>query len=166
MRLYLVRHGRAAASGPWTDVDRPLLPATEADLERAALGLARLGVRADVVAASPARRCRDTAEILARGLGAGPIHVVAALAPDGTPAQVLGELAALRPQEAALLVGHEPSLGGLAAALLRARRGLALRIDCGACIALDLDVFPPRGPAVLSWLLDPQVLLGLGEAPD
>jgi phosphohistidine phosphatase len=110
VRLYLVRHAKAAPGNP--DELRPLTPEGR---EQARLLAERLaGERPDAVVTSPLLRARETAEVLARacGLEAVPDE---RLAPGATSADA--RLAAAGRGERIVLVGHQPDFGRIAAAL-------------------------------------------------
>lgn len=95
-RLYLIRHGRPASTWGGHDDDPGLDPAGRAQAEAARDWLLALpeGERPKRVASSPLRRCRETAEPMARALGVeievdptvGEIPTPANLAPEARPA--------------------------------------------------------------------------------
>jgi len=110
VRLYLVRHAKAAPGDP--DQLRPLTPEGR---EQARLLADRLAdERPDAIVTSPLLRARETADVLARacGLEAEPDE---RLAPGATSADARG--AASGRGERIVLVGHQPDLGRIAAAL-------------------------------------------------
>ena len=78
------------------------------------------------------------------------------LAPAGTPAAVMQELARHARKARIALVGHEPNLGELAARLIGARS--AIQFKKGAICRIDFDVLPPKGLGQLQWFLPPRVL--------
>lgn len=88
-RLYMIRHGKPAST--WgdqgADPDPRLDPTGRVQAEQAAEALLALpdGERPVKVLTSPLRRCRDTAEPLARALGVEPV-VQPAVAEIPTPA--------------------------------------------------------------------------------
>src|SRR6476659_2719557 len=93
--LYLIRHGVAEERGDkWPDDSkRPLSADGISSMEKAARGLARLGVRVDVLLTSPLVRTRQTAEIVAAELEHHPPLVnTDALAPGGDFAGVIAAL--------------------------------------------------------------------------
>jgi phosphohistidine phosphatase len=111
----------------------------------------------DVILTSPLVRTRQTAEVIAAGLGAKPpIEMADALAPEGTPAAVVQVLAKHAGKAAIALVGHEPNLGELAARLIGARRPLEFKKG-GVC-RIDFDRLPPKGAGSLRFFLTPKVL--------
>jgi len=160
--LYLVRHGVAAdpsAAYPTDDV-RPLTEEGVSRMRLQARGLRELGVTLDLVLTSPLVRCRQTADLLAEGLGDAPVEVLPALRPGGRPEAILAALAVYRRHGSLALVGHEPSMGHLAAALVGAS-GL-MPFKRGAVCRIDVDTLPPRGAGQLVYFLPPRVTRKLG----
>ncbi len=119
MRLLLLRHGIAEDAGPatgWHDAPRELTAEGAARMERAALGMRALGVRADVILSSPLPRCRRTADIVAEAIG-GVAHPDRRLAPGAGLADVEQLLSEHPRAGCALLCGHQPDLSDLVAEL-------------------------------------------------
>jgi phosphohistidine phosphatase len=114
--LVLVRHGRAKSTEE--DPSRPLSVTGRQQSESMANWLARLGPRVDEVWHSGKPRARQTAEILARGLGLAPARVrqVAGLLPADDVEPIAGVLEGDR--KPVMLVGHLPFLNKLASRLL------------------------------------------------
>jgi phosphohistidine phosphatase len=153
--LYLVRHAIAADPSPAyaTDAIRPL---TEEGIERwrqQVRGLRTLDVEVEMILTSPYARCRQTAEILAEGLPGTP--------PGGPIADVLDGTGNYRRFATLALVGHEPSIGSLAAQLMGAQGSVPFKK--GAVCRIDVEALPPRGAGQLIWLLPPKVLRRLGQ---
>jgi phosphohistidine phosphatase len=162
--LYLIRHAIAADQGPEYPSDdvRPLTEEGAARFRVQVRGLRGLDVTADIILASPLLRCRQTAQLLAEGLaGDVPVETLEALRPGGRVADVLEGLAPHRRVGALALVGHEPSIGYLASALIGATGSMPFKK--GAVCRIDVDAFPPRGGGLLVWMLPPKVLRRLGE---
>ena len=162
--LYLIRHAIAADPSPAyvTDAIRPL---TEEGIERwrqQVRGLRALDVAVEMILTSPYARCRQTAEILAEGSpGPPPVILFDALRPGGRLADVLEGTGDYRGSAALALVGHEPSIGSLAAQLMGAQGTVPFKK--GAVCRIDVETFPPRGAGQLVWLLPPKVLRRLGQ---
>jgi phosphohistidine phosphatase len=114
MDLILWRHAEALEAREVTeDLDRSLTAKGERQASRMAAWINRNLPAGARVLASPARRAQQTAASLDR-----KIKTVAELAPDGT---VEGLLHAVRwpdAREPVLVVGHQPTLGLVAAYLL------------------------------------------------
>ena len=158
MRVYLVRHGLPVRGGAYSDLDRPLTPAGEAQLETLGQTLAWLGVGTARIATSPAERCRASAVILAHELDipASHLHVMPQLGIDGNAARGIEALAAHR-DAGWIVVTHEPILRGICAELLGAPR-IGMRFDCGACACFELEGTQIEPPALLEWLVTPDLL--------
>ena len=139
-RLIIVRHAKAAKSGPLGgDVDRPLAPRGEGDAAEMGRRLARWKTHPDALVASPAERTLATARIIARELDF-PWNEIRAeksayLADAGTLLEIvrgLGERV-----EIALLVGHNPGVTELAQKLTR---DFSQELPTGAVVTIDLPV--------------------------
>lgn len=160
MRLLCMRHGAAASSGPYADVDRPLTPEGVKQIERAGRALARLGLAPRVVLTSPAERCRHSATLVAAALDLKPdcIRIT-----EAGPVRMLQALTALGDMDQVLVVGHEPDLVGLTSVLLSGSSDVMLHYRCSSVACLDVDGLPPSRPASLAWFLDPGALRLLGR---
>ena len=160
--LYLIRHGVAEAQGDsWPDDGkRPLTDEGISRLRKSARGLARVGVTLDVILTSPLVRTRQTADALASEFEPRP-HIVAAesLAPGGTYNGLVAELEKQTRRTRIALVGHEPSIGELAARLAGSRHPFEFKK--GAICRIDVDTLPPTGPGALRWFLTPKIMRSL-----
>jgi phosphohistidine phosphatase len=157
--LYLIRHGVAEERGEaWPDDSkRPLTEDGMDRLRKEARGLTRLGVTVDVMLTSPLVRTRQTAEIVASALDPKPNIVNAeSLAPGGTFQAVVADLEKHAKKARIGLVGHEPSIGELAARLIGSRHPIEFKK--GAVCRIDVDALPPNGPGTLRFFLTPKVL--------
>lgn len=164
IELYLIRHGLAAEAGDEypDDAKRPLTPQGVSRLRREARGLKALGVAFDQILTSPLVRARQTAEVFAQAQdGKVPVAQLDALAPGGTPAQVMHALADYGRRKAIALVGHEPNMGELAAKLLGTRTPVPFKK--GAICRIDFDALPPLKPGRLAWFATPRMLKKLGK---
>ena len=163
LELYLVRHGVAAERGKeWPDDSkRPLTADGIARLRRSAKGLNAIDVTFDQIVTSPLVRARQTADVLSEELkGKPPIATADALAPAGSSAAVMQELARHVRNARVALVGHEPNLGELAAQFIGARTPLEFKK--GGMCRIDFDILPPKGGGTLCWFLTPKMLRKLG----
>jgi len=160
--LYIVRHALAEERGDaWPDdAKRPLSDDGISRMRKAARGLARIGVSVDVVLTSPLVRTRQTAEIVAAALDPRPSIVnVESLAPDGGYAAVIADLEKHVRKNRIALVGHEPTIGEIAARLIGSRHPIEFKK--GAVCRIDIDDLPPAGPGDLRWMLTPKILRAL-----
>jgi phosphohistidine phosphatase len=159
LELYLIRHGVAAERGEAypDDSKRPLTTRGIAKLREEAKGLGWLQVGFDLIITSPLTRTKQTADVLAESLhGKPPVVASDALAPAGTPAAVIQEIAKHARLARIALVGHEPNLGELAARLIGARSPIEFKK--GAVCRIDFDVLPPKGIGQLRWFMPPKAL--------
>jgi phosphohistidine phosphatase len=162
--VYLVRHAIAAERGDeWPDDSKR--PLTETGINRfteVVEGLAWLGASVDEIFTSPLIRAKQTATLLATGLGnKTSVKTLDALAPGYSPRQVMNELSRAAKHHRIALVGHEPGLGELAAHLLGAPRALPFKKG-GACL-ITLQGLTSRRPGELVWFLPPKVLRRLPQ---
>lgn len=162
--IYVVRHAIAADIGPScpTDEVRPLTDEGVARWRLQVAGLRSLDAAIDIVLTSPLVRCRQTAAILSEGLGGPPVEVLDALRPGGRLERVLAGIGDQRHAGSIALVGHEPSIGAIAASLLGASGTVPFKR--GAVCRVDVESFPPRAAGALVWMLPPKVLRRLGGA--
>jgi len=164
LELYLIRHGVAAERGKdWPDDSkRPLTPDGIVRLRKEAHGLNAIDVTFDQIVSSPLVRTRQTADVFAELLkNKPPVALADALAPAGTPAEVVQELVKYVRKGRVALVGHEPNLGELAAQLIGARTPLEFKK--GGICRIDFDMMPPRGSGMLRWFLTPKMLRRLSD---
>jgi phosphohistidine phosphatase len=139
--LILLRHAAAESQRlDSRDFERALTPVGRAEAEAAGRRLAALDSRPQLLLTSPARRTRDTADILVRclGLAGASVRDDAALYLATVPAL----RAAIARTNAAigclLLIGHNPGLSELATVLDADGEGVALAT--GAYVRLDLQL--------------------------
>ena len=159
--VYLVRHAIAEVRDPRRfpdDAKRPLTAVGRRKMQRAAQGLAKLGVKADCVGSSPLVRAVQTAEVLAKELSySKPIEMISALAPGADCGEVVAWLAKHSQNHRVLLVGHEPDISELlhlcvANAQFHSdfKKGGVALVTFGGRIA--------AGQGTLGWLVTPKML--------
>jgi phosphohistidine phosphatase len=123
--------------------------------EARALNALKIGF--DVIISSPLARTKQTAEIIAGTLKDKPAIVTSdSLAPAGTPAGVMQEIARHARKARVALVGHEPNLGELAARLIGARS--PIQFKKGAICRIDFEILPPKSLGQLQWFVTPRML--------
>lgn len=114
MDLILWRHAEAHEAGAGEDdLDRALTHKGERHAARVAEWLQRHLAESTRVIVSPAKRCQQTAQALGRSF-----KTVAAIAPDAPPEAVLKAAKWPEASNPVLVVGHQPTLGQVAALLL------------------------------------------------
>ena len=161
-KLYLIRHAIAEERGDaWPDdAKRPLSEDGVARMRKSVRGLARMNEIIDVILTSPLVRTRQTAEIVAGAFDPRlSIVAVDSLAPDGSQAAIFADLEKHARKTRIGIVGHEPSIGELAARLIGSRH--AIEFKKGAICRIDVDELPPGGPGELRWFLPPKFLRAL-----
>jgi phosphohistidine phosphatase len=163
IQLYLMRHGIAAdlgEGGVIKDADRPLTMEGRAKMKQAAAGLREHGLL----------RARQTAEAVAEVLDLQHrVKIIESLAPgrafaagEGGHAEIFLELGAYQ-FDRALLVGHQPDLSELASYLLTGNRNLNIEFKKGSLCSIEVASLPPRGPALLRWMMTPRQLRMIGR---
>ncbi len=153
MHLYLVQHADALAE----DIDpaRPLSERGRADAERVtALLSGRLPTLSRILH-SGKTRARQTAEILARGIGAGAaIEQADGLNPRDDPEPWARRIDAS--DDDVLLVGHLPFMARLASCLLaRDPEAEVVAFQPGTVLCLEGE----RGAWRVAWMLRPELLI-------
>ncbi len=115
--LFLVRHAKSSWDDPLlADFDRPLNERGKRDAPRMGEHLAGMGVRPDLIVASPAKRAGKTAKIVAEKLGYDPKNIRWVEGIYEASVQSLLYLICSLPDEArrVMVVGHNPGLTHLA----------------------------------------------------
>ncbi len=160
MRVYLVRHGKASKDPTIpTDAERPLTDRGRADVAGIAQMMAAAGVDVYQIRHSGLVRARQTAEIFGEHLNppGGVIPVSGLHYAD--PVDELARALHLE-NDPVMLVGHNPFMERLAAALLMANAGQTpvwLATSSTAC----LDYV--EGAWSIKWVLHRELLKGGGE---
>ena len=165
VELYLIRHGLAELRGDAypDDSKRPLTREGITRLKKEARALVALRVGFDRMITSPLVRARQTTDVIAEGLVAKPrVTVSESLAPEGSYGALMEELARHVGCHSIALVGHEPSIGELAARLLGARGTIVFKK--GAICRIDVPTLPPTRAGTLVWFLPPKTLRKVANA--
>jgi phosphohistidine phosphatase len=164
MILYIVRHGIAVdPSDPKSppEAERPLTATGVQKTRSAALGLATLGAKPDVLISSPYVRAAQTAEIFAEALGFSPekVRVSEALKPAGNPAEFLKEISHLKAKELACF-GHAPNLDLLISHLSGARGPFT---ELKKAAVASFEQTHAHSHWELRWMVTPKILRKLAE---
>jgi phosphohistidine phosphatase len=163
MRLIIIRHAIAVQRGTpdIADDDRPLTRKGERRFQQAARGLARIEPRPDVLLTSPLPRARQTAEIAAAAWGKVKTKNSDVLA-GGSFAEIAGVVDKLPRDATAVVVGHEPDVSELLAAILGSKDAAAFTFKKGGAAAVE--VAGPLGQGgVLLWAMSPRLLRRIGR---
>jgi phosphohistidine phosphatase len=120
-QLLLLRHAKSSWEDPGLpDHDRPLAPRGHRAAELMAEHLRRAGVAPALVLCSPARRTRETLELIASGIGEQVRVEFEGELYAASGQSLLERVRALDDEvESAMLIGHNPGLEQLALSLAR-----------------------------------------------
>jgi phosphohistidine phosphatase len=163
MRLIIIRHAIAVERGTpdIADDDRPLTRKGERRFQQAARGLARIEPRPDALLTSPLPRARQTAEIAAQAWGKTKARKADVLA-GGSFAEVAGILDKLPRDITVAVVGHEPDVSELLAAILGSKDAAAFAFKKGGVAVVE--VAGPLGQGgSLVWAMPPRLLRRIGR---
>jgi len=150
VELILWRHAEAATGEP--DAARPLTERGRRQAERMARFLApRLPADLRVIV-SPARRAQETARALGRSF-----ETVERIAPGCAVAEVLGAAGWPEGKRPVLVVGHQPTLGEVAAKLVEGR-GTGWNFGTGAVCWLQGHSRKGVREATLLLSIEPEIL--------
>lgn len=112
MEIYLMRHGEAVHAARWRgpDHDRPLTPDGVKKLKEAVKEMKRSGFLPPVIVSSPYLRAKETAALVAEGLGL-PAPILSDNLSSGVhPEKIRGVIVEYKSKAPLLLVGHMPEL--------------------------------------------------------
>ena len=157
MEIYLMQHGQALAEE--IDPERRLSPKGEDQIRVTTRALQKMGVGFDFIASSPKKRARQTAEIVATGLGypVDAIRVTETLEPKASSEETLAFVRTYEDKKRVLLAGHLPSLGEIASGLLSQGAKVSIDFQMGGVCRIDVDL--SRGePGELKWYVTPEQL--------
>ncbi len=154
--LFLLRHAHAGSRTEWSgsDAARPLSARGRRQAERLGRHLSGLGLKPGAIISSPKARASETADLVAKALGAavriderlaGPLDLgdlEAILHEAGDPAQVL-------------VVGHDPDFSALAGELCG---DADLHLAKGALARIEALRPLHAGGGQLRWLIAPDAL--------
>ena len=151
--LYLIRHADAIDLHP--DHARPLSDRGREQVKALAKFLGKSeAFSPDEIWHSSLVRARETAELLAKGLGfSGECREATGLRPEDDPREITGKLAKL--DKSVALVGHEPHMSALASLLVTgATHPAAFVMKKGATLALERE----HDRWVVRWHISPGLL--------
>ena len=137
MDLYLMQHGVAVPESE--DPDRPLSVEGRSQIEASAVAMKKLRLSFDLIIATPRKRSRETAEIIAAAVGypAESIMISDTLLPAAPPERALDALDQFESSHKIFIAGHLPALASLAAcplsylAMRQWLEAFAYRVDLG-----------------------------------
>lgn len=156
MVLYIVRHAEAVEDNDTLqDEWRYLTEKGRTAAKKMSAAIAKFGPKPRLTITSPLTRAVQTAEILAEKACRKNVVVASRLLLPGADInELVTHLKSCSNVKRALLVGHEPLLGALTAALL-GREGESLSLKKGACVTLKFNPDGGDKPAGFLWYLAP-----------
>jgi phosphohistidine phosphatase len=167
--ILLLRHAKSDWSDPTlADFDRPLAKRGLKDAPRMGEVLAHFDCVPDKILASPAKRAKQTTELVAEACGyRKPVQWVDDFY-GGSSDDLITALQRLPlTVERPMLVGHNPTMEETVAELLSVNEGgwgndLSIRIPTAGLVCLEADPFDwtdlEPGEAVLRWFLIPKLV--------
>lgn len=141
------------------DPQQPLSPEGRQSLEKIAKALECMGLAVDKIVTSPKKRARQTADIVAPAVGVSAdaileTELVKAMTPPALTVKYLEQLAQFG---SVLVVGHLPSLAGVASFLLTDGAGATIQFERGGLGRIDVESLPTH-EGRLRWYLTPGML--------
>jgi phosphohistidine phosphatase len=138
-RLLLIRHAEAMARAPEGDLERPLTERGRADAARMGAYCHATGLIPELALVSPARRARDTLDVMLREFSQKPACEIEDLLYSADAYELRDLLERISPSVKTLLIaGHNPGLAEFARFLVDSREsaGAPLRHFPAPCLAL------------------------------
>jgi phosphohistidine phosphatase len=156
MILYVLRHAEAVERNEsLQDQWRYLSEKGRSAAKKMSSAIARFGPKARLTLTSPLTRAVQTAEIAAEKACRKNVVVASTLLlPDADIRELVAYLKSCTDAKRIMVVGHEPHLGTLVAALL-GRTGETVSLNKAACVALKLNPASDDKPASFLWYLSP-----------
>src|SRR6267142_3414339 len=157
MQLYVVEHGIAVEGGEVIpDEWRPLTDKGRRRFQKTARAFGKLGRKLDLILTSPLVRAVQTAEILARETEPGEVAVLAELDPKFDVEAVRNAIASRAGKaEAVAIVGHEPQLSSVLAALSGVSQA-EIDLENGTIVRVDVSTLTDGASADPRWWLKPK----------
>jgi phosphohistidine phosphatase len=156
MILYVLRHAEAVeASDILQDEWRYLTEKGRLAAKKVSSSIAKYSPKPRLTITSPLTRAVQTAEIAAdKACRKNVIVASELLLPGADISELVEHIKGCRDAKRVLVVGHEPQLGSLVAALL-GRKDDMIQLKKGACVTLKLDPDTEDKPANFLWYLVP-----------
>lgn len=161
MLIHLMQHGTCLPKE--LDATQPLSPVGREQIEKSAIAARALGIRFDVIIASPKVRSLQTAEIMAEHTGypLSNIEVTEAVKAMTHPVTTLNFIQEFEGHESILITGHLPSLGLVASHILTQSDGVEIVIENGGLMQFETPSPQLRGK--LNWYMTPTQLAEISK---
>jgi phosphohistidine phosphatase len=156
MILYVMRHAEAVGeSETLQDEWRYLTEKGRSTAKKIISAIIKTGPKPRLTITSPLTRAVQTAEIVAEKACRKNVVVASRLLlPGAEIGELITHIKGCGEAKRVMLVGHEPQLGLLVAALL-GREHAAISLKKGACVALDFDPERKDKSAGFLWYMTP-----------
>ena len=157
MELYIMQHGPYLPKDQ--DPDEGLSPEGKQVIQASGRALNKMGVTLDAILASPKKRSRETAAIIAEEVGFPHEGIIESEAVKAmTPAhETVTALSKLSDRRKLLIAGHLPSVAELASFLLTDGSTATIAFERGGCCRIDVETLPTHS-GLLKWYLTPEQL--------
>ena len=157
-----MRHGKAqAADSAAGDDGRALTTKGKDEIVSAAQWMESRGYTFDLIATSPKKRARQTADIVAAALGLKDrVAVWDALGASGDLDTICWNLGQCDDNKTVLIVGHEPTLSMLISRIISGTDDTAIVMAKGGLAKIRDYSFVQRPSGRLQWLLTPKQMTG------
>lgn len=157
MLLYLLRHAEAEDVAS-SDAARQLTPKGEQQAARVGKFCHEHGVVPPVILTSPVTRARQTAEIVQKEIGQPELLEVKWAACGMDPWVAMDQINDMKKFPAVMLVGHQPDLGGLAAALLGLTSVHPLRVRKALLMGIEAPQGLKTGGGILHFFIPSKLM--------
>jgi phosphohistidine phosphatase len=160
MDLLILRHGEAGKRMPMaaTDTERSLTVHGREEVKGIAESIKSLKIDFDVIATSPLKRARETAEIVAKLLKVEKsLQTWDELKPEGETKDLYARLAKMKPDAEVLVVGHEPYLSGMISEVISGSSDARITLKKAGLARVEVTGFLPHPTGNLRWLLTPRI---------
>lgn len=161
MLIHLMQHG--ACMPKEIDAHQPLSPIGREQITKSAMAAQKLGLRFELVIASPKVRSLQTAEIMAEHTGypVSRIEVTEDVKAMANPRATLDFISQYQGLDSVFIAGHLPSISMVASTLLTGGTALELAVENGGLIQIDWDIEKDSG--ILNFHLSPSHLNQIGS---
>lgn len=157
MEIYLMQHGPNLSKH--VDPEESLSPEGADQVSKAAQAIKKMGLSFDVIIASPKKRSKQTAAIVAEAVGFPLDGIVETEQVKAmTPAEdTIRYLEQFEKVSSLLIAGHLPSLAEVASTLLTSGSKAVIQFQRGGIGRIDVDALPTHAGR-LCWYLIPEQL--------
>ncbi len=161
MDLFILRHGKAQQADCTTnDAERALTVRGKDEIASVAQWMVSRGYEVDVIATSPLKRARQTAEIIASFQGTtSRITVWDALAIGGDLDAICRNIGECEENGKILIVGHEPTLSMFISRIISGTDTAAIVMVKGGLAKIRNYSSQHRPLGELQWLLSPRQMM-------